>query len=795
MSLSPSFGKGTQTVRNAMLPIPAPGRIKEHAVGQPSSSSFTWKFQRLGGLDQVTLRSAEELCRLRELDPKLWTALSCPASGLEFDQRALALLDSDHDGRIRIPEVLDAVEWLCSCLKNPSDIVSPGSAMPLAAIDGATGRGGRLLASARAMLDNLDKHGFEIITRDDVARATANAASSLYNGDGVVPAVDGIDPGVRRFIADALSVMGGVMDASGNPGINRAIAAAFMESLRNWHAWKESVTGTARPLGADSSEAWDLLRELRMKIDDYFVRCELASFAPRISAALTDPGPTDEPPAVSCEAERHGLLDLSALADLPIARVEADRPLGRTSGLNPAWRDKVDRLLALLEPLLASPGLLTREDWRTVEARFAPYADAVAKKPGIVAVDVDIPPDSDIDRLGEGRVAELLAGDLDQRFNEAADKDAAVPAAASDIAEVERLVLYYLHLHRLLMNFVSFLDFYSLERKAMFQAGALYLDGRCCRLCLPVEDVEKHARLASFSHLCLIYCQCRRVAKKGIAEEPQTMTVVAAMTAGNADTLMEGRNGVYVDSAGDDWDAAVVKIVPNPISLFQSLWEPYRRFGRMVSEQIGKFASSRQEGLMNSAAQKIQDAEKSAAAPAGPAQPFDIGRSVGIFAAIGLALGAIGTAIASLASALFALAWWQFPLILAGIFLLVSGPSFVLAWLKLRKRTLGPLLDASGWAVNSLAPINFALGNALTTTARLPGNAVRNHADPLRGKRRRPLAVLLIALLLGAGGAWLWINKKNPGFAPLWFNRGEQTAPAPAGEGNQVSKDRPGDAP
>ena len=763
---------------------------KEYIVEQPSA--FTWKFQRLGGLDQVTLRNAEELRRLRDLDPKLWTALSCPASGLEFDQRTLDLLDGDRDGRIRIPEVLAAVEWLCACLNNPEAIVSPGRAMPLAAINRETEKGGRLSASARAILDNLGKQDADALTQEDVTLAAATAAKNLYNGDGIVPPVDGIAPEVRRFISDALAVMGGVIDAGGQPGIDKTVAAAFAESLRLWQEWKDSVANATRPLGENSAEAWDLLRELTVKIDDYFMRCELAAFAPKVSDALSGQDAPDACLTASSDPDRHGLLDLALLADLPLARVEADRPLSLDSGLNPAWRDKITRLLTLVEPLLAAPGVLRREDWQKVRGRFAPYAEAVAKKPGIVAVEVTAPPSSDIDRLGDERVAEILSGNIVERFNEAADKDAAVPAASGDIAEVERLVLYYLHLHRLLMNFVSFYDFYSLERKAMFQAGALYLDGRCCRLCLPVSDVEKHAKLASFSHLCLIYCRCRRIEKKGGGEQEEVMHIAAAMTAGSADMLMEGRNGVYVDSTGRDWDATVVKIVTNPISLWQSLWEPYQRFGRMVSEQIGKFASSKHAEIMDGASKKIQAAQQTVAAPpAAPAQPFDIGRSVGIFAAIGLALGAIGTAVASIANALFALAWWQFPLILVGLFILISGPSFVLAWLKLRKRTLGPVLDASGWAVNSMVPINFTLGNALTTTAHLPGNAVRNYTDPLRRNRRWPVIVLAVALLIGAAGSWLWFNKDKLGISLPAFVTSEQ-APAPKAKGDAAPDPAPG---
>lgn len=64
----------------------------------PNHAAFNWKFHRIGGLDQVTLRTPEELLHLNELDPKLWVALSCPIDKLQFDARTLELLDADKDG-------------------------------------------------------------------------------------------------------------------------------------------------------------------------------------------------------------------------------------------------------------------------------------------------------------------------------------------------------------------------------------------------------------------------------------------------------------------------------------------------------------------------------------------------------------------------------------------------------------------------------------------------------------------------------------------------------------------------
>jgi hypothetical protein len=80
------------------------------------------------------------------------------------------------------------------------------------------------------------------------------------------------------------------------------------------------------------------------------------------------------------------------------------------------------------------------------------------------------------------------------------------------------------------------------------------------------------------------------------------------------------------------------------------------------------------------------------------------------------------------------LAWWQIPLVFAGVMLLISGPSMLLAWLKLRQRSLGPLLDANGWAVNVRARINLPFGASLTQVARLPDGASRSMNDPFEEK-------------------------------------------------------------
>ena len=59
------------------------------------------------------------------------------------------------------------------------------------------------------------------------------------------------------------------------------------------------------------------------------------------------------------------------------------------------------------------------------------------------------------------------------------------------------------------------------------------------------------------------------------------------------------------------------------------------------------------------------------------------------FAAIGLAVGAIGTALAAVLTGFLSLSWWEMPLAVGGLMLLISGPSMIMAYMKLRQRNLG----------------------------------------------------------------------------------------------------------
>ena len=73
----------------------------------------------------------------------------------------------------------------------------------------------------------------------------------------------------------------------------------------------------------------------------------------------------------------------------------------------------------------------------------------------------------------------------------------------------------------------------------------------------------------------------------------------------------------------------------------------------------------------------------------------------------------------------------------------------LLAALKLRRRNLGPLLDANGWAINTRARLNIPFGARLTEVAAPPLGSVVPQPDPFaerRVVRTGFIAALLVAL-------------------------------------------------
>lgn len=366
-----------------------------------------------------------------------------------------------------------------------------------------------------------------------------------------------------------------------------------------------------------------------------------------------------------------------------------------------------------------------------------------------------IPEDAPKPGMTEKKFVEMGKQIADWEAAKAAAETANADALAAAKAEFEplrKLLLLHRDFYRLLRNFVTLEDFYDNDEKtiASFQAGTLILDQRACKLCIRVNDLAKHDSQAPLSGMYLLYCNCenKKTGKK--------LQIVAAMTQGEIKNLSVGKNGIFYDNDGLDYDATVFKIIENPISIRQAFWTPYRKMAKWVEDKINKSAAEKD-------AKAFDDMTAKADAAANPnaekKSAFDIAKFAGIFAAIGMALGMIGTALVKVGEGMKGLPWWQYLIIFVCILLIISGPSMVMAWMKLRRRNLAPVLNANGWAVNADAIISVPFGLKLTEQVRFP--FTKNPVKKSPAGKICLVILLLIILGLGGYGIYKYITKEE----------------------------------
>ena len=613
-------------------------------------SGYDWKYSVVGGVTRVNIESGEDIAHLKELDQKLWTVLSCPVKGLEFDEKTLQLMDLDGDGKIRVNEMVAAAEWLKKVLKSMEYLLEGKDHIDFADIQAETEEGQKVMEAANLILAKLEKSD-----QTGIALADVNEYMSI-----------------------------------------------FEEKCKAEYTAEESEPFTP-PYGEQSDAAEKAVNEVKQKMADYFMRCKLAQFDEDATEAL------DVQVEKIAAISGSNLSDnMTEIAEYPLARPNKEGKLNIVSGLNPAWHKAMAELRALvLDVDYAGKETISEEEWNAVVAKIEAYA---AWKDA-----------------GETAMNEAIAAQL------------ATHAAA--IEPVEKLVRYCKDYYKLVHNYVVFKDFYKRDESclAVFQAGKLYIDQRCCDLCIKVSDMGKQLSTAGLSGLYLLYCKCTSKVKG------ETMDIVAALTDGDIDGLSEGKNALFYDRDGMDWDATVTKIIDNPISVRQAFWSPYRKFGNWVSDKITKSAADKEskqfeemtakaDSSTTDLATNMAKANKqlnAAETGAKKSMPFDIAKFAGIFAAIGLAIGFIGGALTKLGG--FVLyRWYNLPLLILAIIFVISGPSMFLAWLKLRRRNLGPVLNANGWAINSKIKINTAFGATLTSMAKYPKLVTK---DPFADKK------------------------------------------------------------
>ena len=368
--------------------------------------------------------------------------------------------------------------------------------------------------------------------------------------------------------------------------------------------------------------------------------------------------------------------------DMPLVTEDPDVELPLRDHLNPKHLEAV---LAFAEkcvkPILGEKASLTRMEWKELKERLAPYRAWVAAKP----------------ETNSRAKAELVAE--------------------------ERILRYRLYLGEFLINYVTMDRLYGGESPAIFQTGVLRIDGKEMNLCFHVESEAAHSALVEKSNCCVIYLKLSR------PSEGATRQICAVVTAGAVAQLYVGRNGVFYDRDGKDWDAVITKVVESQVSLAEAFWAPWRKLGEGIAAAVKKFLGDKQ-----AAAQKNVEAGTQNAQAGGAAMASSV-------AAIGIGVGMVGAAAASLMAAISNMTAFQIAISIVALILVVSLPSVILTWFKLRKRDIGAILNACGWAINR--PMRFSMKRARAFTICAPCRVCR--------------VICWLVVVLAIIGAALWL--------------------------------------
>lgn len=670
----------------------------------------------MGGQVRVKIESGEDIAHLGELDRKLWTVLSCPTKGLELDEQTLKFLDADGDGHIHVDEVISAAQWLTGSVRDKDSILRGRDSIAIREFSESE-EGLKLRKSAKQILKNLGLEK-ESISIEDTADSTKIFEKTIFNGDGVITEASANDAPTKEVIKKIIEITGGTLDRSGQMGVNTEQVEAFYEACTAYDAWQKAASGEVFPYGENTAAALEACNAIKDKVADYFMRCKLIGF--------------DADAAAAVDVDIEKLKEISSqnlagsneqIASYPLARPNAEGKLPLKGGINPAWQAAFDTLKTLvLDVDFPKKDAITEEEWNAVLGKFNAHCSWIEEKQG-----------AEVESLGAEAVSKILKGNSKKILLSLLEQDKALEEESLGIDAVGKFLHFYRDFYTFLCNYVVFSDFYDEQKLSIFQAGKLYIDQRCCELCVRVEDMGTHADMAALSNMYLLYCLCTSKV------DGSTLNIAAVLTKGSISGLREGKNAIFYDRNGLDYDAVVTKIVDNPISVLQAFWSPYRKFGRWISDKFTKKASDKEgEGFSNltSAADKPAEAKKSA---------FDIAKFAGIFAAIGMALGFLAQAIVSIARGIAAAKWWVVLLVIVAILLIISLPSMFLAWYKLRHRDVGPLLNANGWAINAASYVRNKFGKHLTALAEYPKlTAVDEEA---KTKARRNIFLLIICVL------------------------------------------------
>lgn len=672
-------------------------------------------FRRIGGAGQLALRDIDDLPHVLELDEAHWALTGIDIDFLRTDRQFLDFIDEDHNGIIQADEVKRAVAWFLAHIRPEARPELGSPELRLDSIDVSAPEGAALFAAARVVLRNLGIPDSPVLSLSQIRNDDGILSNACCNGDGVITpgcftgdcreGASAIpeNPHLAEIVSRIMEIIGSCRDLTGAEGINRELLDSFRSGAEQYLSWYEAPENRPellRPCGERTADFAAAVENLQERIDRYFLHCAALDFLPGLSC---------RPPLVEGDGDVPESAPMQELLEkLPIATPRPDRVLDFSAPLNPLYEKELHALAA--HPAMAeflAGSVLSEAMWRRLTSLLAPCLEWKNAEP-----------DKAYEKIEPAILKQWLTDGSLEELRRRIDEDLTIARELTAYHSLIKLTLFQQYLLEFLNNYVSLGALFNPRAASMLQTGKLVMDGRHYTFATPVKNLAEHKRIATMSDICVLYVE----ATTGRTENARRMTLAVAVTSGNIRNLFIGKHGIFYAVDGSVWDARIIDLIQQPVSISEALKMPFFRFGEFVARLADRFFSTKSTEVQKTLEKTITTGAvltPPAPAPAAKPQTPAVSGSMMLMGG-GIGIAAIGSSVAFIIKSLQNISILNVLAVLLGIILIFGGPMVVISLVKLYRRNISRFLEANSCAVNRPMRLSRKLGLVFTFAPPLP---------------------------------------------------------------------------
>lgn len=665
-------------------------------------------FEKYGKARQLRIANASDLSGLAELHPALWAVSSAPKDHFYVDPRFLSLLDSQDKGRIRVQDVQSAAQWL---LEHCADIKGINSRTDELKLDHLNQSAPEFPKLSRAIgFIQSCQPEVEFVNLNLIHQVRKSYIEHPPNGDGIVIESNSDNEELSKWISIIKKATGGQLDLSGSTGIGVQQLQIFTDDLKSWQSWhaksEQMDEASKHPFGKDT-DAWvNTLEPVIEIVDLFFAQSKIVARDPTLLGEFAK-----NENLKTLKMEPSQTIEEKLKKSFPIAP-DSDQILDLDLKVEPYWRVIFDLLGQKIGPQISGETIskLSENQWIEIKNKLQPTLELKNSKPNLA-----------LSQLTSDEIKHYFEADIASQIHTLIKQDQLVSKDLQSLHCLEKLLLFQKHMLRFCCNFVNLSELYNPEIKALFEKGRLIFDGHVLTFSMWVHKKDEHKTYAKESKIFIVYAE---VTDKDKPE--QSFLVAAPVTDGTKDSFKLGKRGIFRDELDREWDAKIVDLLENPISISQAIKAPFVRVLESIQTRFESYLKAPIDNFEKSAIQSLPPASGNTADPKN--SPSETKNMIVMGS---VAIAALGSSFAYVFKTLLAIPISKIVIGVGGLLLLVYLAAFTLAWLSLRKRDLTSFIEASAWAVNLRMPLVRNLRKLFTRRPKLPKGSQTELTDLL----------------------------------------------------------------